>query len=739
MYQVDLGPLKSTVSEWGTMESRLGEAASEAHSGMLKKANRARWSGVNADVTRPFIKAVADEITDAHVESRDLHEKLSAAYKALKSIQDDLQMKVDDARRKGIEISDGKDGQILCKYPPQPGHQNEVISEKRRKALKSLAEDLTGLVKRANEQDSYTAGILAKIHGNDPHNFGKNGPIDKYEAKQALRITKKGTDASTKEIRELAEILKHNKDNPAFSHTFFKGLGGPKETLEYYARMSIDGTGAPGKSRLDAVQDLQRYLGPTLATATDPDHKGYLNWGPQFRRLGTKEIDIEGIGFKPQGYQLLGGILRHGHYDKRFLTPIAEHIVQLQHDHPKGYWNAPSGPDMQFGFDPNGKSNSGYDPLTSVLEALGHSPEASEAFFSKDPNKEPVLGYDENGDVDSSKNIDYSYLRELTRKDYHWNNDGASPVEEERITPGKDALGHAMESATIGTAYDAPPETTRPPHSTERAQIVRELTEAVQGNHDFVSEDISDSMGRIAAEYMPEINRAVADNGTGINQELFPTGHSVTFEQKNTVGFLDALGRHPEGHAEATLGAQKYQASLMREVTQNPQDFDGTTDENIQDIARNSGTLEGILGSARHDEVTGEGEKTEKEFNEEIEKRGEWVKQIVGIPVGAAAERIPVGGELIAGATDKVIDSVVESHQKNTSEQDAAAGAEISFDTRREAEEWAHRSVQGAGIPQGVNEANFLRNLTQEVAEGYDHGEQLRENVFDNKSRRSSE
>ncbi|MGP3986849.1 hypothetical protein [Streptomyces sp. 3N207] len=738
VYQVDLGPLKSAIAQWDTMVGKLDDAATEAHSGMLKKANKARWAGVNADVTRPFVKAIADEVTDAHTQARDLHKELSAAYDALKSVQDELQTKVDAARRKGIEISDGKDGQILCKYPPQPGHQNEVVSEERRKELKTLGEELADLVARADSRDSYTAGILAQIHGNDPHNFAKNGPIDKYKAKQALTIAKKGTEASNKEIRELAELLKYNKDNPTFSHTFFKGLGGPKETLEYYARMSIDSTGDPGKSRLNAVQDLQRHLGPTLATATDPDHKGYLNWGPEFRRLGAKDIHIDGLGFKPKGYQLLGGILRYGNYDKKFLTPIAEHVVQLQHDRPKGYWNSPSGPDMQFGLDPNGKKKSGYDPVTSVLEALGHSPEASEAFFSKDPSDEPVDGYDENGKIDPGKNINYSYLSELTSKDYHWNNDGASPVRGERVLGGKDALGHALESATIGTPYDRPGQAA-PEHTPARADIVRRITEAVDDNHDFVSRDISDSMGKISAEYMPEINQAMAAGSKRSNEGLFLVEHSVPLKQEATARFLDAVGRHPEGHAEATLGAQGYQAELMREVVHHPDKFDGQSAANIRGITYNGGTIEGILGSARHDAIQVDGQATEKEFNEAVEKRGEWAKQAIGVPLGAAAERFPVVGEVITGATEGVVDSVVESHKKNTLEQDAASGAAVSFDTRQEAERWGQQAVREAGYPPGVDHATFSRGIARDVTEGYDHGEKIRENAFDNKARRSSD
>ncbi|MEU5835752.1 hypothetical protein ABZ820_19030 [Streptomyces diacarni] len=77
------------------------------------------------------------------------------------------------------------------------------------------------------------------------------------------------------------------------------------------------------------------HLGPTLATATDPDHKGYLDWGPAFRRLGAKDLHLDGLGYEPKGYQVLGGILRYGNYDKRFLTPIAEHVVQLQQRIPR--------------------------------------------------------------------------------------------------------------------------------------------------------------------------------------------------------------------------------------------------------------------------------------------------------------------------------------------------------------------------------------------------------------------
>ncbi|MEU0007365.1 hypothetical protein ABZ079_24565 [Streptomyces sp. NPDC006314] len=163
--------------------------------------------------------------------------------------------------------------------------------------------------------------------------------------------------------------------------------------------MSIDATDADAtKTRLNEVQDLQKVMGYTLANATDPDHRHHLpdEWGAEFRRLGTRQIGWEpGQWNKPYGYQVLGGLLRYGNYDSRFLTPIAEHITQLHKKDPYFFLsNKPVGSPDTYGFNPAGELGTGNDPLNSVLEALGHSPEASEKFFTGTPT-----AYNEDGTV----------------------------------------------------------------------------------------------------------------------------------------------------------------------------------------------------------------------------------------------------------------------------------------------------------------------------------------------------
>src|SRR5690606_25030091 len=133
-----------------------------------------------------------------------------------------------------------------------------------------------------------------------------------------------------------------------------------------------------------------------------------------------------------------------------FLTCIAEHVTQLHEDDPHRFLsNRPVGAEDRYGFNPSGKLGSGNDPLNSVLEALGHSPEAAEQFFTEKPT-----AYNEDGTVKSGGKTDFkSYLDLFTDKDFEWTIDRNSVhfLADEEATEkahnfGPDALGHALEA-----------------------------------------------------------------------------------------------------------------------------------------------------------------------------------------------------------------------------------------------------------------------------------------------------
>ncbi|MFD0393689.1 hypothetical protein ACFQ3Z_19820 [Streptomyces nogalater] len=97
-----------------------------------------------------------------------------------------------------------------------------------------------------------------------------------------------------KQFTELNSLLKWNARDADFSTAFYTSLGGPEKTLEFYGRMSLDGTQGNDRERLALTRQLQRGMGIALATATDADNAPHLpaRWGGDFRKLGTRPIEL---------------------------------------------------------------------------------------------------------------------------------------------------------------------------------------------------------------------------------------------------------------------------------------------------------------------------------------------------------------------------------------------------------------------------------------------------------------
>ncbi|MFG3260024.1 hypothetical protein [Streptomyces sp. NPDC048172] len=111
-------------------------------------------------------------------------------------------------------------------------------------------------------------------------------------------------------------------------------------------------------------------------------------------------------------------------------------------------------------------------------------------------------------------------------------------------------------------------------------------------------------------------------------------------------------------------------------------------------------------------------------------------KTLIGAPIGAVAERAPIAGELMNGVSEGVIDSIVESHQKNSVDSDADRASSVSFDAREENQKWAQRSLKDAGFPPNVNRTDYIRDIAMQSGSGYGHGETLRREARDNMERR---
>ncbi|MFF7332960.1 hypothetical protein [Streptomyces sp. NPDC008150] len=625
----------------------------------------------------------------------------SDADRQLAALQKQLRSTVTDATGRGITVEDIGGGKVRLYYRHVRGDTDERTQDEL-DAKQQLESRINTIVGHAAEIDDSVARALAKSHGNDAHNAGHAAyeSLNDAEVERALELARKGDKMTDAELKELNTLLRYNsgEKDGEFSTEFYQGLGGPEKALQFYAGMSEQGT-SPGtaKTRLDEVRDLQKYMGYNLANATDPDHAQHLpaSWGTEFRRLGTQPIRWEqGQMSAPYGYQVLGGLLRYGNYDARFLDPIAEHITQLHQKEPYFFLaNKPGGSEDIYGFNPSGKLGTGNDPLNSVLEALGHSPEASEKFFTGTPT-----AYNEDGTINPKGKLDFdSYLDVFTDDDFEWTvntNDNSILADEDKMTAalnfGPQALGHALESATTGQPYDSD----RPAleHTEARSKLVGEIVDKFgdepglllhNENGDLKDEEtgplyaMRGSLGNITAEYMGDFQRAMY--GQGEDGDIFPTsGAAAGLDPGRAQRFLGAVGQDPDAYAAITASQQTYTSQAVDNVINGP-GSDASLDGRVANAVAPGAAMAGIMSDARADAVYEYHSAKDTEFNESAANTQKWVNRFLGLGIEQVGEKVPVAGTGLEWASEDIQESIMKSIEHDTSsEAEQDAGNEYS-------------------------------------------------------------
>ncbi|MFJ2744060.1 hypothetical protein ACIO3O_30910 [Streptomyces sp. NPDC087440] len=617
MAEVDLTLLGRTAADWKQTASHLKRLVGQARSGLLSKSERARWDGVNASVTRDFIRKTTKEFTDACTEATSIAHVLEDAHQELTKIQQAVRHIRDvEAPKLGMNLTSPPGMAAPSLNPTKPA---EIELNQRLKVL----------VAHAAEIDTSVARALRKSHGSDPRNFGHRsyGSLDEAQSERALELAKVGPMLSNAQFTELNGILTFNAKDSDFSTAFYQGLGGPKQALDFYARMSLDCTAGDQPERLALAKDLQRAMGTALASATDPDNRTHLpaSWAKEFRTLGTQPLPTPALGIdRPYGYQVLGGLLRYGDYDPRFLNPIAEDILRIHKEDPDFFMETKPtrSDDPDFGFNPSGLSGAGYDPLTSALEGLGHSPQAAKEFFK-----------------------DGRHLDDLTSADFQWAADTLDRSSENSHEGGPDALGHALEAATTGHPWDD----TRPGlhRDKETADIMKKVITLYSPTSDVKPQDaIMDSLGRMGAAYIDDLNYSTMDfGGSGDDlgrDDIFARSSDgsarTAFGEISSRNFMTLVAGDEEGYKCLSSAQQVYAASGLAAQ-------EGDRDTGVS-FAHNATKVHGILDAARSHQIAEDFKDDEDQWNLEKEKAGEWRKFAVS---GAAATIAGVGSGLLLG------------------------------------------------------------------------------------------
>ncbi|MGW8489789.1 hypothetical protein [Streptomyces sp. NPDC055886] len=659
-----LGKLKEAADDWSEMVTKLQRLAEVANDGMKVKADKAEWEGANAGVTRGFIGKTAKEFKDAVAEAKGVKLVLEDAHTAFRKAKDDLvNIREVEGREAGIHV-DAK-GKVTARNPVSENnaarHDPDFTEflQQERKNIESWQKKIDLIVDNCNDTDVALRNALeANVTEGKDFSSPKYKNLDQEEAARAVDLARKGRDLTHTQLEALNELLRDNAKSPEFAKGFYEKLG-PEKALAFFGQLATDthkGVSADGE-RLKDVQALQKNLGLNLATASQ-DKAFTAEWGPELRKMGTERFPLaKNDSGGPFGYQLLGGIMRYGNYDAKFLNPMAEHVVQLRQKDPDLFYaskGVPGGPENPY--NPSGFNGSGYDPVNSMLEALGHSPEAAKQFFSDKPTAYNEDGTRGRGDADLGEGIK-SYLDFFQNEEYDPFIDitGHNPDDAKKATQYMpDALGRALEAATTGHAWDDPSPTLKRDEVT--TGIMKNVIDSYGGDSGLRDrhESMKDSLARMGAAYIDDLNYSTYNfggYGDAVGRdELFMSrkgSERTDFGGDAALRFMTAVAADDEGYRTLSSAQQVYQASGLRSF--------GDNSEDALAFGGNATKVHGILDESRSFGIRDDFANNEDAKNLAMEKSAEWRKAGVS---GAVTAVVGVGSAVVLGPAAGVVAAV---------------------------------------------------------------------------------
>ncbi|MFH8870993.1 hypothetical protein [Streptomyces griseus] len=732
--EAPLGKLKAAADDWSEMAANLDRLATQASDGMKAKANKASWEGLNAGVTREFIGKTAKEFTDAAAEAKGVKTLLEEGYTAFKKAKDDLvNIRDHEGPAAGIRV-DGR-GKVTARSPISEDntarHDPDFgkYLQQERENIASWQKRIDLIVDNCNDTDvTFKNSLEANVTDRKDFSAPKYTKFDQEEADRAAALAAKGRDLTHTELQSLNELLRDNGKSPEFAKAFYEKLG-PEKSLAFFGQLSTDthDYAKVDKTRLADVQELQRNLGLNLATASH-DKAFSTEWGPELRKLGTQQIPLSKYDNSggPYGYQLLGGIMRYGNYDAKFLNPIAEHVAQLHQQDPYRFaGNKQVNGFLENPYNPSGKNGAGYDPTTAMLEALGNSPDAAKKFFTDEPT-----AYNEDGTVNHGATADLGKKDDAAIDNYldffgneKWESfPDSNSTDPDKLKPTlqhmPDALGHALEAATLGYPAGDPDASVK--RDADNAGVMQQVMEKYGADAGLLKhqEGLADSMGVMGAGYIDDINWALdkGDSNSVFAPDKNIAGH-IPFgadgeEGRSTVRqFLSALGQHPDAYATLSTAEQAYTRSVL-ETHVSP---DGTIDADAaRTTVRVGAEMQGMLDQSRADQVQAENMKTHEDYEKAVAERAGWVEFGAGVgiaagvaflpataAVGAAAVLIPLATDTAGGLAEQVVGQVVGDVSDNSVDKSKEKAEQLTD------EEWDRIYRSGESMAEAPME-NFL-------------------------------
>ncbi|PJE95074.1 hypothetical protein CUT44_25840 [Streptomyces carminius] len=658
--------LDTAIGDWSQMVTKLKTLQEDAESDLNGKAKKADWSGQNATVTREFIAKTVGEFGDAHTQASSIRNILKDTRDELVEYRRQLNNAIERGLDKNLTVRDTGDGgfTVTMNIHPDRAAKGTEVPDHTPQDAENLRDEVQSILSKATESDSSAAKALRALADQTPYGFSGASYADRDSAAEAMKaaeraaaLAKDPKNLSPKEFDELYGSLEKYKDDDLFAERFATALG-PQKTLEFWA--GINDPYAYSElphARGDKFAGLQENLGLTLANATQSDSAAMQRWERDMVGLGGEFVPKDNP--RAMGVQIMSNLMRWGDFDDKFLKDYGNELVRVEKE------RSGNGRDASLGwrhFPGDGYLNrtgtdTGSDPMTGYMMALGRSPEAATDFLNG-----TFVTKDEDHDFDRGL-TNFQYLFEERK----WPQEYDSDLK--KTFPGQNALGWALEAATTGHPAGEQPTADLPPHTPEQARLMEAVVNSVSDDPERLTERgyLSDSLGQIAAEYLPDINRATADDKHGNTNLLFPVaGAAADLDHNDVTRFLVSVGQNPEGYAKVEMGQKAYMTNLFdyhlnpdlpedRRYPQNPQ-------STVEEIARRSGEISGSLAVGRQEAVLGEAHQKDDDYQKSMGQLKNTISGVVGTGIGVGTSFIatPVGGAVAGGAAGTVSSVVLE-------------------------------------------------------------------------------
>lgn len=727
--------LDEAVRDWSRAVTQLRTLEKEARDGMRARAERADWSGANATVSRAFITKTVGEFADAATQATSIRNILRDTRGELVRHRDELNRAIERGRAKELLVAGTAGGGFTVKSIAPCGKEGAgtgtgrgavdataaaaeaaaVLQRERvvTREIDSLRDELQRILHAAAESDGTADRVLRALVAQAELGFS-SGPSyrDRDAAAAALRsadsiaaLVKKGRGLSEEELGSLKAGLKKYASDPLFAEQFAVRAGA-RGTLDFWA----------DRARFEKDHELQKYLGLTLAEATRSDSPQMRAWERGMVDLGDESVSAGRREAK--GFQVMSNLMRWGQFDNEFLKGYGNELIRVEKE--LGENGRASAEEIWDESLPLNRSttDAGHDPMTGFMQALSKSPDAATDFFNgtfvtaKEDHEFFIDPEKEEKGLKGLSNFDYLFSERDWPVTHH--SDGRESF------AGPDFMASAVEAAATGRGVDEPSSRFISPHTVGQAQVMESLVSAIADDDKKLTDRpyLADSFGRIAADYLPDINRALSDDVYGNTPKLFPvTGAAADLDHAKVTRFLVAMGQTPEGNASLEYGHRIYMANLMDHHL-NPdlpagQRYPHSAEKTIEDISKRAAEISGTLTIGRQEAVLGPAREADKDFADSLSNQKNYWSGMVGtaVGVGATAVATPIGGVVAAGTATTATTMAIEwVTQQIESEELKAAGKESAVI-------WADRSRETVGATQ-ASAISAMANRGHPHAEG---------------------